>query len=161
MRRALLSAIGCALVLPSGAAAAYRPLVAEVRGLEVRSVDTATHAEVIRSARSVRVALPGDVLFAFDDARLSRSGRRAVTKAGTLLGRHNLTVEGYTDARGAAAYNLRLAQRRAATVAAALRARMPGVRVTVRAFGEARPVASNATARGRARNRRVEIRAVR
>jgi outer membrane protein OmpA-like peptidoglycan-associated protein len=35
--------------------------------------------------------------------------------------------------------------------------RVPAAQIDVRSFGEARPVASNATADGRAENRRVEI----
>jgi outer membrane protein OmpA-like peptidoglycan-associated protein len=161
MRRVLGVAAVIALAAAGVAHAASRGLVAEVRSVQVRVVDLATHAEMLRgqSGQTQQVSLPGDVLFAFDDARLSDAGRRGVAEAARLLhGRRALVVAGFTDARGGAAYNRRLSARRAATVAAVLRAQLPGVEVMTRAHGEAHPIATNRTARGRARNRRVEIR---
>jgi outer membrane protein OmpA-like peptidoglycan-associated protein len=159
VKRLVLTLVGVlVLVCTAATHGESRALVPVVRDLQVRVVDPVAAVEPL--ARGVR--LPGDVLFAFDDDQLGTPGRRAVTVAAAILGRRSagrLTVEGYTDARGKAAYNLRLARRRATTVAAALRAQMSGVRIAVRAYGESRPVASNATAHGRARNRRVEIRA--
>jgi hypothetical protein len=85
-----------------------RALVPVVRDLEVRVVDPVAAVEPL--AHGVR--LPGDVLFAFDDDQLGTPGRRAVTVAADILGRRSarrLTVDGHTDARGKAAYNLLLA----------------------------------------------------
>ena len=66
------------------------------------------------------------------------------------------TIVGHTDSRASDAYNMRLSQRRADAVAEI--ARSEGARVSdVRGYGERMPVASNDTAGGRARNRRVEI----
>jgi outer membrane protein OmpA-like peptidoglycan-associated protein len=146
------------------AAGQPRGLVSVVRDLQVRVIDPVASVQTIDRRTGVELRLPGDVLFAFDDDHLGTVGRRAVDAAARILARRRaprLVVEGHTDTRGKAAYNRRLARRRAMTVADALRARLPGVRIAVRAFGEARPVASNATARGRARNRRVEIRVTR
>ena len=67
-------------------------------------------------------------------------------------------VHGYTDARGADSYNLRLSQRRAAAVVEYLVAHgIPRDRLSARGFGKASPVAANDTAAGRAENRRVTI----
>jgi outer membrane protein OmpA-like peptidoglycan-associated protein len=67
-------------------------------------------------------------------------------------------VAGYTDSRGSAATNLRLSQARAEAVRTYLVNRgIPPRQLTSRGFGAARPIASNATAAGRARNRRVEL----
>ena len=69
-----------------------------------------------------------------------------------------LEVAGYTDSRGGAATNLRLSQARAAAVRAYLVSRgIPPRQLTSRGFGAGNPIASNATAAGRARNRRVEL----
>jgi outer membrane protein OmpA-like peptidoglycan-associated protein len=152
-----LAAVG-ALACSATASGESRALVPVVRDLHVRIVDPVASIQTV--AHGVR--LPGDVLFAFDDDQLGTVGERAVETAARTLDAQDarrLVVEGHTDARGKAAYNLGLARRRASTVAAALRRSMPGVRIAVRAYGETRPVASNATARGRSRNRRVEIRA--
>lgn len=74
-------------------------------------------------------------------------------------------VSGHTDAVGDPAANLALSKRRAEAVSAWLQANAPSSfpheRVRTRAYGDAQPVASNATADGRARNRRVEIALVR
>jgi len=67
-------------------------------------------------------------------------------------------VAGYTDSRGGAATNLRLSQARAATVRAYLISKgIPPQQLTSRGFGAGKPIASNATTAGRARNRRVEL----
>ena len=67
-------------------------------------------------------------------------------------------VYGYTDAQGSAAVNKELAQQRADAVKAWLQNNgMDAAKVSVNAIGEAKPVASNNTERGRQQNRRVEI----
>lgn len=67
-----------------------------------------------------------------------------------------IQVGGHTDARGSAALNQRLSQARAEAVAAALVERgVPLDRIVATGFGEERPIASNETESGRARNRRI------
>ncbi len=69
-----------------------------------------------------------------------------------------VSVGGYTDSIGSEAYNERLSLRRANAVREYLERRgVAAGRMTVRGFGESNPVASNATAEGRAQNRRVEL----
>jgi OmpA-OmpF porin, OOP family len=68
------------------------------------------------------------------------------------------TVNGYTDSVGSDAYNLDLSERRARTVRAYLQDH--GLKAGTFAghgYGKAHPVASNATAAGRASNRRVDV----
>ena len=69
-----------------------------------------------------------------------------------------ISVEGHTDGQGEADANLALSRRRAEAVRRALEdAGLPAARLEATGWGEARPVADDATADGRARNRRVEI----
>ncbi len=70
-----------------------------------------------------------------------------------------VTVEGYTDNIGSAAYNTELSQRRANAVRTALvtRYHVGATRITAQGFGLSKPVESNATPEGRAHNRRVEL----
>ena len=106
---------------------------------------------------------PGDILFATDRATL----RPAATKVLRAIAKRidagpddaKVTVEGHTDSRAGAAHNLDLSRRRAQTVATWLQ-RNAGIspsRLTVTGRGETAPIASNATAAGRQRNRRVVI----
>lgn len=68
-----------------------------------------------------------------------------------------LRVEVHTDSQGSDAFNLKLSQARADTIAAALVARgIAPERITSQGWGELKPIAENTTADGRARNRRVE-----
>ena len=66
-------------------------------------------------------------------------------------------IKGYTDDRGAASYNQQLSERRARMVAGILTSRygISADRVKSVGFGEADPIATNATSEGRAANRRV------
>ena len=67
-------------------------------------------------------------------------------------------VEGHTDATNTDAYNLDLSARRAKSVVAALvKLGLDPARLQAKGFGRTRPVADNATAQGRALNRRVEV----
>ncbi|UYW00858.1 OmpA family protein [Flavobacterium agricola] len=70
-------------------------------------------------------------------------------------------IEGYTDSTGGDALNLRLSKERAAAVVNYLVEHgIDADRLTSEGFGKADPVASNKTARGRAENRRVEVKLV-
>ena len=69
-----------------------------------------------------------------------------------------LSVNGYTDDSGTAQRNLELSQQRARTIVDELvRRGIAPARLRSHGFGRERPVADNATAEGRARNRRVEL----
>ncbi|GBE51548.1 outer membrane porin F precursor [bacterium BMS3Bbin13] len=73
--------------------------------------------------------------------------------------RAKVYVVGHTDDRGTLAHNLDLSRRRAAAVVAALvgRFHIAAGRLSAEGVGPLAPVAANATAAGRARNRRVEL----
>ncbi|MCP4545368.1 MAG: OmpA family protein [bacterium] len=70
-----------------------------------------------------------------------------------------LVVEGHTDDRGEAASNVTLSEKRAFAVMQYLRQAMliPAERIRAIGFGADRPVASNKTTDGRAKNRRIDI----
>jgi outer membrane protein OmpA-like peptidoglycan-associated protein len=70
----------------------------------------------------------------------------------------NLIVEGHTDSQGSESYNQGLSQRRADSVRDYLVQRgYPADRIQARGKGKGSPTADNASAEGRANNRRVEI----
>ena len=66
------------------------------------------------------------------------------------------SVSGHTDSRGSDAYNQGLSEARAAAVADVARS-VGAVVDSVTGYGESQPAASNATAKGMAKNRRVEV----
>jgi outer membrane protein OmpA-like peptidoglycan-associated protein len=110
---------------------------------------------------TVTLSIP-DVLFAFNQSTLQSGATSALMTVLKLLTvdyrTGHLTVTGYTDSIGSVAYNLVLSRARATTVATWLEQHgIPASRITIAWKGEADPVASNATAQGRAKNRRVTI----
>lgn len=102
--------------------------------------------------------LLGTVYFGTDSSTLSRAQlgvARMLARRAVADGFRRVSVVGYTDSRGSAGYNLALSRRRTSTVVSLLHRR--GVRSAQAWRGEAAPAATNATGRGMALNRRVEI----
>ncbi|NJM82594.1 MAG: OmpA family protein [Tabrizicola sp.] len=97
-----------------------------------------------------------DTLFATDSASLTRSGRDELEAFFRQSGSFSYTVTGHTDSRGSDAYNQGLSERRASVVANVARS-VGAVVDSETGLGESQPAASNATAAGMAKNRRVEI----
>lgn len=106
--------------------------------------------------------LSGVTLFAFDKAVLKPAGKKEIDKLVAKMKEYPeirlIRVTGYTDSIGTAAYNLKLSKRRADAVKNYMveQGVEPG-RIETRGMGKQDPVASNKTAVGRAKNRRVEI----
>jgi OmpA-OmpF porin, OOP family len=109
-----------------------------------------------------RISLKDSIHFDTDKATIKAESNPILDAIAGLLRDHpelrRVRVEGHTDNRGTAAYNKDLSQRRARSVVRALvqRGIDPG-RLLSEGYGFDRPVASNATALGRAKNRRVEF----
>ena len=76
-----------------------------------------------------------------------------------------IQITGHTDRIGSPSANLSLSKKRAEAVRDWLQANaasgFPEGRIRTRAFGDTQPIADNATADGRARNRRVEVALIR
>ena len=125
-----------------------------------RDLDT-TGVSVVRQGDRLVVTMPQDVLFAVDSAAVRPDLQRDLyTLAGSLNRYPDTTVDvvGHTDSDGDAAYNQRLSQDRANSVANLLiGAGVPRYRVVAYGRGEEQPVASNLSAAGKAQNRRVEF----
>jgi outer membrane protein OmpA-like peptidoglycan-associated protein len=112
-------------------------------------------------AKGTKIAeIPGPN-FDFNKSTLTQAGKGKVADAAKVL-KDNPTIHvevgGHTDSIGSDSYNMKLSERRAKTVAEELtRDGISASRLTVRGYGESRPVADNKTEAGRARNRRVEL----
>ncbi len=111
-------------------------------------------------AAQERIVLRG-VHVDFNRARIRPDAAPILDEAADILKQHpnvNVDVNGYCDAIGGVAYNLKLSQRRADAVVNYLESKgIAGDRLTPHGYGKTNFVATNATAEGRAQNRRVEL----
>jgi outer membrane protein OmpA-like peptidoglycan-associated protein len=102
-----------------------------------------------------------DVLFGVSQYDLTTDARDRLGRVASVLTAYpgvTVAVNGFTDNTGGREYNLQLSKRRAEAAREFLIARgVPAGTVTATGFGEANPVATNATAEGRRMNRRVEM----
>jgi outer membrane protein OmpA-like peptidoglycan-associated protein len=99
--------------------------------------------------------------FGFEKAQLTELARSALAEIALRLKTENqnvyIEIQGHTDNSGSTAVNLKLSQQRAERVRDYLHfeAGIPLHRLSVVAYGEAKPVADNKTKQGRKANRRV------
>lgn len=128
---------------------------------ELRNRLRAAGVSVQRQGDRIILVMASDITFPVDSDQVNPQFYQTLAAVGEVLAHYNRTtieVSGHTDSTGADQYNQDLSQRRANAVAYVLAQNgvMPQ-RMYVIGMGETRPVASNANAGGRARNRRVEI----
>ncbi|MBT0958524.1 OmpA family protein [Alphaproteobacteria bacterium KMM 3653] len=97
-----------------------------------------------------------DQLFKTDSARISAGGKAKLMEFFGESKARAYIITGHTDARASDEYNMRLSYRRATSVAKIGQEAGASI-VDVRGYGERLPVASNRTAGGMQKNRRVEI----
>jgi len=111
-----------------------------------------------------KITLQADTLYDFDKATLKPEGKATLDKVAADLKKIRLEVViavGNTDSVGSDAYNMALGQRRAQSVKAYLISKgVDGSRIYTESKGKSNPVATNATAEGRAKNRRTDIEVV-
>jgi OOP family OmpA-OmpF porin len=107
-----------------------------------------------------RVVLYG-VYFDSDSAALKSQSEPTLRDVAAVLAKEpglKVLVAGHTDATNTDAYNLQLSQKRAEAVVSWLVGHgVEASRLSAKGFGMSQPVADNATAAGRALNRRVEL----
>jgi OOP family OmpA-OmpF porin len=121
-----------------------------------REVDAAGCEFVLHKTEQIRL----DINFATNKADIADAYSGEVEKAAKFLKRYGnvkAQIEGHTDATGSHAHNVKLSQRRADAVRDMLvtRYNIDAARLTAIGYAETKPLASNATAEGRAQNRRV------
>ncbi|HYD12774.1 MAG TPA: OmpA family protein [Allosphingosinicella sp.] len=114
-----------------------------------------------QTPQGARMTMNQDVLFATASDELYARARERLRALARYLRANpgvRVAIDGHADARGSDAYNQDLSERRAGSVRDALDELGAGrTRFRVAGHGERSPVASNATAEGMRRNRRVEI----
>lgn len=121
-------------------------------------------AQPAAAAVPAKISLSADTLFDFDKATIKAGGTGKLDALVDRLKGVNIEVViavGHTDSVGSEAYNQRLSLARAQSVKAYLVGKgMDAKRIRTEGRGESQPVADNATAEGRAKNRRVDIEVV-
>jgi len=110
-----------------------------------------------------RVVTETSVHFGFDKDNLTKDAKATLDQLATDVPNtkgYILTVEGATDSVGDSEYNYTLSQRRADAVIQYLAAErnIPAYKIYVIGLGKDKPVDSNKTREGRAKNRRVDVR---
>ena len=132
------------------------------------SADSAMHRvdtlqNTVVNLDNFRVVTETAVHFGFDRDLLTKQAKDALDQLATDVPNtrgYIVTVEGGTDSVGSADYNYALSQRRAKAVIQYLASahNIPAHRIYLIGMGKDRPVESNKTSAGRAKNRRVDVR---
>ena len=144
------------------AGAAAGAIVGAMMDKQERQLRQIQGVDVTRTAdNELKVTVKNDVLFDYNSAGLRSASRTSLREMANVFEQYpntTIAVEGFTDSTGSAAYNERLSERRAASVASYIESLgVRSARVDTIGYGESRPRATNSTASGRQLNRRVEI----
>ena len=129
-----------------------------------KGCDGALTAKAASGVSQSKITLQADTLYDFNKSDLKPEGKATLDKIAADLKKIKLEViiaVGNTDSVGTDAYNMALGQRRAQSVKTYLTSKgVDGSRIYTESKGKSNPVASNATAEGRAKNRRTDIEVV-
>ena len=156
--RAKGAAIGAGVgALAGGAVGGYM----DIQNKKLREELQGTGVSVTKNGDEIMLNMPGDIAFKSGSADLSGDFYKVLKSVAKVLNNYEKTivsVVGYTYSTGSASKNLTLSQQRAQSVATYLKNQgVKTERFVVDGLGQENPVASNTTAEGRAKNRRVEI----
>ena len=113
-------------------------------------------------ANSLLIALDSEVLFDVNkyDVRVHPEAEEVLKNLAIVLKEmdvKNFEIDGHTDSDGSEEYNQVLSEKRANSVKNFLVSQGVTAEITTKGYGESKPVASNDTAEGKQKNRRVEI----
>lgn len=118
-------------------------------------------AKIERIGEGIKITFESGLLFQVNSFSLSDDAKTNVEELSGILNKYedtNVLIEGHTDNTGTEEYNKTLSVNRADAVASQLKSNnVKGSRITAVGYGEAQPLADNATEQGRADNRRVEV----
>lgn len=159
--KAIGAAVGTAVGAGTGAIIGNRMDKAAEAAAKVENatVETVTDAN---NLTAVKVTFDSGVLFATNKYNLNAAAKSDLAQFARVLNEFNDTdvvIYGHTDSTGSDAINDPLSLNRAQSVSSYLLSLgvSPAQIKSVEGFGSREPVADNATAEGRALNRRVEI----
>ncbi len=128
---------------------------------ELRQALVGTGVQVRKQGNGIQLIMASDVTFQTNQSAVRSGFYPTLNSVATVFKKYNdntITITGYTDNVGGDAYNQSLSESRAQSVGDYLIAvGVPANRVFTDGMGKRNPIATNATAAGRAKNRRVEI----
>lgn len=132
---------------------------------QTKDIEDDISVNIDKQNQYVQISLNGALLFETGDVEIKKSMRPLMSKVGDILRQfktHRIKIEGHTDnvpISGKYSNNMMLSTARANTVFQYLKdkKKIPPQSMEISGYGEFAPVASNKTAKGRAQNRRVEI----
>lgn len=128
---------------------------------ELRQQLVGSGVQVSRVNGDIRLIMPGDITFENDRADIRTNFYSTLNSVAIVLNKFSKTtvkVAGYASKVGSAEHNQILSEQRAKAVADYLIAqKVDPNRIMAVGYGARNPIASNKTAAGQARNRRVEI----
>ncbi len=118
-------------------------------------------ANIERVGEGIVIEFNNKILFGYDQSSLSADAAMNLDKLVVILKKYpdtDIEVQGHTDSKGSASYNMSLSQRRAESVSNYLSANGINLsRLTIKGFGETAPKYENSTTAGQAQNRRGEF----
>jgi outer membrane protein OmpA-like peptidoglycan-associated protein len=135
----------------------------EAQSLANRATTRVTSlANTVANLDNYRPVVETTVHFGFDKADLTPKAKQALNELGQDIPNtkhYIIVVDGNTDSTGPAEYNYQLSQRRSSAVIQYLAQKydVPAHKIYVIGLGKDKPVASNASSTGRAKNRRVDV----
>ena len=133
----------------------------DIHASKLRQKLTGTGVQVARDGDNIRLIMPNSITFNTNESVIKTSANNVLDSVALVAKEYDKTrlqIVGYTDSTGNDKINQPLSERRAAAVANYLALRgVQGSRISSYGAGAANPIASNATADGKAQNRRVEI----
>ncbi len=123
--------------------------------------NTVPSAKVERVGEGITIEFSNAVMFGFNSYQLSSAADTTLNNLILILNKYpgtNIEVQGHTDSTGTHEYNQTLSENRAHAAADYLRNHgINTSRISEKGYGETAPKYPNATAEGRAENRRVEF----
>ena len=157
---AIGAGIGTAVGAGTGAIIGHQmdKKAAELAALENAQVETVTD---VNGLKAIKVTFDSGILFDFNKSSLKPEAKESLNKFAAKMAdmsHTNINVYGHTDNVGSAAANKKVSDQRANAVAQYLTQKgIAKDRIVADGLSFDFPVADNATAEGRAQNRRVEI----
>ena len=155
--------VGAGIGGVAGAAVGYT-MDKQIKELKEQTAGSGVDVTETDNGQAILVNLPDGVTFDVGSVTLKPAFRETLDRVADSLIQYPdslVDVYGHTDSTGSDAFNQTLSENRARTVMNYLVSKgVPAARLRSQGFGETMPVADNATAEGRAKNRRVEIKIV-